>query len=63
MKQLSVGGATRVGGTQGLVAAGYNPGRRPVHCCKVGAVGKIPDARRLSAEIGNEGARDFVAVA
>ena len=44
-------------------AAGLNPERRPVHGFKVGAAGKVPDARRFSAAVGSEGARELVAVA
>ena len=62
LKELPAGVAIRVGGTRGLGAAGFNPGRRPVHACNVGAVGKMPDARRFWAVVGSQGARELVAV-
>ena len=48
---------------RGLGAAGFIPGGRPVHGCKVGAVGKMPDARLFLSAVGSEGARKLVAVA
>ena len=63
IKELSADVATRVGETRGLGAAGLNPERWPVHGSKAGAIGKMPDARRFSAAVGSEEARELVAVA
>ena len=52
-----------MGGTRGLGAAGFNPGRWPVYGCNDAAVGKMLDARRFLKAAGYEGARELVAVA
>ena len=61
-KRIFSGRCSTRGRDAGLDAATFNPGRWPVHGCKVGAVGKMPDARRFSAAVGNKGAREIVAV-
>ena len=63
LKELSAGVATRVGETRSLGPAGFNPRRRPVQGCKVGAVGNMPNARRFSVAVSSEGARELIAVA